>query len=155
VSRPKATRWSKGTLENAAETSEPPVTMPSSAGLKYFGAVDFISSEVHGVISDILIITRSRLRPGAEIGLHRVDELVGIVEHEGQEPIDAVASHGDAGRLFCNERLPLPLEDGPQGSSPATTEPSTRSFVMLNRPSCTHCLTDQNCLLSSLLSAIR
>jgi hypothetical protein len=30
-----------------------------------------------------------------------------------QEPIDAVASHRDAGRPFCNERLPLPLEDGP------------------------------------------
>jgi hypothetical protein len=56
---------------------------------------------------------RSRLRPGAEIGLHRVDELVGIVEHEGQEPNDAVAWHRGAGRPFCNERLPRPLEDGP------------------------------------------
>jgi hypothetical protein len=25
---------------------------------------------------------RTRLGPGAEIGLHRVDEIVGVVEHE-------------------------------------------------------------------------
>jgi hypothetical protein len=42
-----------------------------------------------------------------------------------------------------------------KGFNPASTTPSTRSCVVLIRPSCTHCLADQNCLLSSLLSAIR
>ena len=51
-------RWSNGRLEKAAETSGPPVTMSSSVGSKYFGAVDFINSAVLGVISDILIIAR-------------------------------------------------------------------------------------------------
>ena len=65
---PVKNRWSKGSLENVAETSEPPVTMPSSAGSKYVGDVDFIRSEVRGVISDILIITRLPAANAADAG---------------------------------------------------------------------------------------
>jgi len=65
---PVKNRWSKGSLENVAETSEPPVTMPSSAGSKYVGDVDFVRSEVRGVISDILIITRLPAANAADAG---------------------------------------------------------------------------------------
>src|SRR4029077_5180693 len=65
---PVKNRWSNGRLENTADTSQPPVTMSSSVGSKYFGAVAFISSAVLGVISDILIITRIPAANAADAG---------------------------------------------------------------------------------------
>jgi len=65
---PVKNRWSNGSREKATETSGPPVTMSSSFGSKYLGAVDFISSAVLGVISDILIMTRLPAANAADAG---------------------------------------------------------------------------------------
>jgi hypothetical protein len=58
---------------------------------------------------------RSRLRTGAVIGRHGVDERIGVVEDEREQPVDAVASRGRAGWAFGHERLLLTLEDRAHG----------------------------------------
>jgi hypothetical protein len=52
--------------------------------------------------------------PGSEVCGHRVDERIGVVQHERQKPIDAVAPFGDAGRPGGDERPPLAVQDRAQ-----------------------------------------
>lgn len=65
---PVKNKWSNGSPAKAAETSGPPVTIASSVGSKYFGAIEAISSAVRGVISDILISTRLPAANAADAG---------------------------------------------------------------------------------------
>jgi hypothetical protein len=98
---------------------------------------------------------RSRLGPGAEIGLHRADELVGIVEHERQQAVDAVASHGHTGWAFAHERLPLTLEDRSH-SVALTVDRAVDPLLRCAHSSVPYSLSGgPELLLSSLLSAIR
>lgn len=71
---------------------------------------------------------RSRLRPGAVIGRHGVDERIGVVQDEREQPVDAVAPRGHAGWAFGHERLPLTLKDRAH-SVPVTVDRAVDPFL--------------------------
>src|SRR4051812_21440682 len=143
---PVKNKWSSGRLENAAETSGPPVTMSSSVASKYLGAVAFISSAVRGVISEILIITRL---PAANATRRR-----GRARARATDQCGCVAPRRWAGPLPGTRRADA------RGLRPRRQSPLRRcrqlapEWCSFARP-IGHCLADQNCLLSTLLSAIR
>ena len=51
------------------------------------------------------------LGPGAEVGRHGVDEVVGVVQHQRKQPVDPVAPDRDTRRPLSRRTTPLPVQN--------------------------------------------
>jgi hypothetical protein len=126
----------------------------SLAARIHCGTCDLVCS-ITEIMPRTSVNSDPRLGSRAEVRRHGVDERVGIVEYEREQPVDAIASNSHARRPLSRECLPLTFEDRLHRRAPAVERVVDPLLGCAHDHSSSDCLVNQNCLLSTLLSSVR